>query len=93
LNRLRGDVGDVVGAMTERSRRNVGQMRDTVSDEVSDRLKALNQRYATVRRSGRRWWRDTRRRASEHPIGATIATVGLGALIAALATMVGRRRR
>jgi len=93
LNRLRGDMGDVVGALRERSRRNLGQMREGVSDELTDKLNALNRRYANARRFGQRWCRDTSRRARAHPWATALITLGIGAAITSVFASACRRRR
>jgi hypothetical protein len=93
LNRLRGDIRDVVSVVADRSRENVSRTGETVRDAASDRLDNLNRRYATMRRIGLRQWRDARRSIVAHPVATMLTTLGLGALVATILGVFAKCRR
>jgi ElaB/YqjD/DUF883 family membrane-anchored ribosome-binding protein len=88
LTRLRNDLGEVVNAVSDRSRNNVEQWREGMSDRLSD----LNQRYAEVRRMGQRQWRLARREVTEHPVRSSIIALVVGFVVTGLLSMLTSRR-
>ena len=89
LSRLRTDLGEVVSAVGDLGRQNVGQVREGMGDQIE----ALNKRYALGRKYCSRQWRQARRTASEHPYGTTLAALAVGFVVAAIANLLWFRKR
>ena len=93
LDRLRTDLRDVVGAVGEIGRENLGELSDSARGQVSDRMRSMNRQYARWRRQGSRQWARCRRSVSAHPFATLLVALGLGTLIAALTGAAYRFKR
>ncbi|MFA9478371.1 hypothetical protein ACERK3_08685 [Phycisphaerales bacterium AB-hyl4] len=85
LGKVRNDLGDLANALYEAGRGSA----DTASREFSDRIKQLNQAYASARRRGDQMI-DT---FSDRPVASLIGAFAVGLVLAGLVAMASMMKR
>ncbi|HEX9597129.1 MAG TPA: hypothetical protein VF982_09650 [Anaerolineales bacterium] len=84
LQKLRGDLSDLVGLFKELGLEKAGAARSALEDEVQEQRDRLEAGFDRARVRGKRSMEDLEQRLDEHPLGVLAAAFGLGYILARL---------